>query len=187
MIDMPTATTIQNQDHLKLIKPELIALCTKWGLWKGLFTDKDAVKALNNASGLASMHFSDSMLKDVVLGLARLLDPPTQGGYENASIAHIAQDDFPAGLKTFQSSVKAIRNKRLAHNDAASMQEQLRVHYGVSDTQVDEALKQIIEIVNKAEVAKTDAGTAYDYCEDQGRGAAKQLVRALGLKKECHD
>lgn len=184
---MPTAPANNHEDHFELIKSELIALCTKWGLWKGLFMGEEAVNTLNEASGLASMHISDSLLKDVVLGLARLLDPPKQDGYENASIAHLGQGELSTNLKEFQDSVKAIRNKRLAHNDMSSMQEQLRVHYGVTDTQIDDALKEITEIANQAQVAKSESQTAYDYCEDQGCGAAKELIRALGPKRGRHE
>jgi ankyrin repeat protein len=150
----------------------------KWGIWKALFRD-DEGECLNKASGPAAACIMDALLRDVVLALARLLDPAEQGKHQNASIAQLVTNGVPKGLHDFLKHVSAIRNKRLAHSDVTAMREAIRVKYGITDSEVDEAFKQIIAIVNDVELKATNGQTAYDYCEDQGRDAAHLLLRAL--------
>jgi hypothetical protein len=174
---MPSTSPAQHDD-VELIKPELNILCMKWGICKALFRD-DEGESLNKASGPLAGCIMDALLRDVVLTLARLLDPPVQHGHQNASIAHLITDGMPERLRDFQKHVSAIRNKRLAHNDAVAMRQQIRIAYGITDSEVDDAFTQIIAIVNDAEVKASNGQTAYDYCEDQGRDAAQLLLRAL--------
>lgn len=174
---MPSTSPAQH-DQVELIKPELNILCMKWGIWKALFRD-DERECLNKASGPAAACIMDALLRDVVLALARLLDPPEQGKHQNASIAHLVTNGMPKGLQDFQKHIGAIRNKRLAHNDVTAMRKDMRIKYGISDSEVDDAFNHIIAIVNDAEAKATNGQTAYDYCKDQGRDAAHLLLRAL--------
>ena len=167
------------QDHYTLIRPELIVLCTRWGLWKSLFMDGDAVERLNQVSGVAAGSIQDSLFRDIALTLARLLDPPQQGRNENASVQQLTGGELPEELEAIRKRVAAIRNKRLAHNDAPAMREETRLHYGFTDEDVDDAIARVTQIVNEAECAATDATTCYEYVEEQGKQAGARFVQGL--------
>jgi len=172
------ATMIANA-MLCVLRNELTQLSLKWGLWKSLFMDDTAVSQLNDASNVAAACIQDALLKDIVIGLARLLDPKTHGKSQNASVLHATNDTLCSTLSEFSKKVRDIRNKRLAHNDATASAAHNRIDYGLTDTEVNAAFERISAVLNLKECEERGSQTDYACCEDQGREAANNLVAAL--------
>ena len=107
--DLSPETAAPKPDTLELLSSELTMLRMKWGLWKAMFMDDSAVKTLNKASGVAAACILDVLLKDVVLGLARMLDPKSQGGNENAALERVIEGEVPAELRSCGTRVREIR------------------------------------------------------------------------------
>lgn len=125
------------ETHDKLFQ-KVVALHHKWNEWQALFAGTvETVELLDKtAPAFFAMH-QRVLIDDIILSMARLLDPAETGAYENLSLYRL-QDcanatgnsklstDFGAAFETFKKhseSLKIYRNKRLGHNDLDTIRE----------------------------------------------------------------
>ena len=97
-LDLNNAPT----DHLWLIRSEVAACHSCWGVWKRLYMDDEAIRVRNAANaGTFFRIIRDSILDDVLLTLARMLDDPVQGKNRNLVIGDLVEQLDLERVNTF--------------------------------------------------------------------------------------
>ncbi len=173
-----TGTPAQTANDRDLLVRENRMLRMKWGLWKGLFVGKgDGVDALNRASNVAGGCLQDALRTDILLGLARILDPVTQGSNHNLTLEGVIDCELCPILKPFRNKIKTARNKRIAHNDLKNFRTEHQIDFGVSVIEVDEAFACIQRHLEDG------TGGVDDIWIHEGEVAAHSLIKSLVAKK----
>jgi hypothetical protein len=118
--------TLQNK--IKAIDAEVQRLHFKWKYFKQVFGTNEKVSLLNDTAPVFFSYLWNSMLFDILLSIARLLDPRESFRKENLSfenlLSEISDNSLSVELSKLISELKgkahAIeiwRNKKLGHND----------------------------------------------------------------------
>ena len=200
---MTSDNELSHEDLFDVVDHE-VSRCTEcWSLWKSIWMDEEAIEVYRKA-GLADFFrtIRDSIMLDISMTLARLLDPPEQGSKErlkrNLVLLRLIDD---IGLTSraewtedcqrayqylnegFRPKVHEVRNKRLAHNDLGLLTgEGMQLRYGFTDTDLDKALAGLQEIMQAASYTLNPGLDRNDWFEkDAGYGTAagQAMIRRL--------
>ena len=163
---------------------QLVWLHIEWSAFRSIFGHSDQrIDALNRRTGHVFRLFQDALLDRVILGLARLADPPKTLRDENVSFpsaqqalgspAHLV-DEYKALRKTLKPMIEH-RHKRIAHNDRlASLDES--VLPGISRQMVTDALTAAGAFYNRL----SDSPFIFDRPIDEDQATAvDRLLRVL--------
>jgi hypothetical protein len=124
----PISATLQRR--LDAIDLEVRDLHFKWKFFEQLFSEKQRFEILKATAASLFGYIQDLMLHDIILGIARLTDPPKSSGRENLSLDSLLAEiddssvrtevsEIISKIKTKTEAVRVWRNKKLAHNDLA--------------------------------------------------------------------
>ncbi len=190
------------RETFEALQNDVLWLHSKWKLYCQLFGDPATVGILNEAAGFFAYAVQETLWHDVVLHLARLIDPKESFGNENLSLARLVAllDDSSleakvAGLletvKDKCSFVKPWRHKRLAHRDLdhalATAKDPLP---GISRADIEAALHAVRELLDAIQLYYEDTSTAYEHVSlpaGDGRGLLvylKEGVAAEAVRRE---
>lgn len=108
-------------------RQQFLATTILWDQYVTVFGNKDRVKLFNAAGGSFAFNVHWQFLNGVVLGIARLLDPPATGKSENLTLSRLRNmcdcslsDQLGSILDKIgcqTATVRDLRNKVIAHND----------------------------------------------------------------------
>ena len=150
------ANTLENK--VKAIDAEVQRLHFKWKYFRQLFGSNEKVALLNDTAPVFFGYLWNSLLFDILLSIARLLDPRASRGKENLSfenlLSEISDSSLQAELSELISKLKgktqAIdiwRKEKLAHNDLSRSLNSISLP-SVQADELTEALAIIREIMN---------------------------------------
>lgn len=132
-----------------------VMLHLKWKVYRSLYGESpEQIDLLNWSAPAFFALLGDILLDDVLLAIARLIDPSQTGKWENASIGNLiailpAEDVAKHSWDTkfnkltcLSKDIRTLRNKKIAHQD---LKQALRYHDdplpGISRAYVEEVLK----------------------------------------------
>lgn len=169
---------------------ELVSLHTRWILYRQLFAQPDRIALLNEAAGFLFHVLQNVMYENVILGLARLTDPPRSAGKDNLTLRRLPDliPDASLCLEVEDLVQKALdacefardwRNRRLAHNDLALLlATSTDPLSGVSRNDIEGALDAFRNLVNRLEQHYRHSEVAYQQVV-LGLGTGDSLVSYL--------
>lgn len=176
--------TLENK--VKALDTEVQRLHFKWKYFRQLFGSNESVALLNDTAPVFFGYLWNSLLFDILLSIARLLDPRASRGKENLSfknlLSEISDNSLQVELSKLVSELKgkahAIeiwRKEKLAHNDLS------RSLGGISlpPVQVDElteALAITRKIMNVLHRRLNFATVIYEGCFAPEPGDGKSLL-----------
>jgi len=185
---------------------ELTRIHFRWKLWKQLYgTGQRRVDLLNEMAQGYFYQLQFLMLDDVVLSVARLMDPARSKGDENMTLRLLlerveAPAVEPAGPKAAKSELETLleiidklgkplrkhRHKRIAHADyqhhAAVVGSVLP---GISIAMINDVLKALAKFMNTVQTKYEDGITAYAAVDSLSDGDS--LIRSLQKAADWKD
>jgi HEPN superfamily AbiU2-like protein len=168
-------------------------------LWFDLFWDDEAEGLLHYVSPYFANVVRESMLRDLLMTVARLTDPPSTGGpgKENLSFARLLHEITSAGdqllvdrlrpkvqgIEGKAADIRFIRRKVLAHADLAlaiapappPLPETTREAY-------EELVAEMVDSLNNVQIHYLQSAT--DYTGDAASHATQLVVHALRQFRE---
>lgn len=196
MVDMPsdTRSTFVSIDH------EVQWIHAKWIVYRQIFAgDQQQIDILNRTAPFFFRIIQQAMLEDIVLAMARLLDPAETMGNQNRSLMQLLhqldderfaelqkelRDDL-LQLEEASQVFKVWRNKKLAHTDLAM---ELRVSDnplpGISRALVETALEALRKLMNRVNGYFMDSSTAYEHFSTITGGDRLLELLEKGVKEE---
>ena len=175
---------------------DVALLHVKWGEYVQLYgTRPERVDLLNSAARSFFKVVHDALWSNILLGIARLVDPPKSAGKENLTIRLLPKAVHPSiSAKVDCLTNRAVeasqfctdwRNRRIAHRDlAVVMRESSKPLEITNRAKVRAALASIVAVLNAVELHYLKSNTCFTalpYPDD-----AEQLLYILddGLKME---
>jgi hypothetical protein len=160
-------------------------LHAKWGDYVELFGVKPSrIDLLNQVAPDVFARFQDTLFNDVLLHVARLVDPPTSCGKPNLSLKHVAMlvvdadakcriEPLVADMEEKARFCRDWRNRRLAHADfALAIGDPVSPLAPATRYAVKEAIAAIAVLLNET--------SAY-YCNSSLHFRCPESYGALGL------
>lgn len=175
----------------KRLWDELVSLHDTWAEYNYLYGDKDRVRLLNACAPAFFARHERLLLREVILGISRLTDPPKTGKFDNLVLESLVLDPAVAeheGLReelepaikaavTAAAPIRTHRNKYIAHLDhgtaIGSPSEPLPGLKGKAITAVVTAMGEVYN-VHGGRVRESHA-----FFESSSLGGADALVRIL--------
>jgi hypothetical protein len=164
---------------------EVAWIYAKWLEYQKLFAKSEKrIDLLNDKAGFFFRVVQDTLWEDVLLGIARLTDPPKQGRFKNLTLlrlpAVVRDSSLASKVQTLADVAKERsafarewRNKHIAHRDLAlSMDAKAERLPGVSRQQVEASLGSFAAILNALEEHYAQAEVAFDDFLADGDGDA---------------
>lgn len=177
---------------------DLVWLHMRWALYRQLFAGSSArIDLLNETAGTFFYVVQNTLWEDVLLGLAKLADPPKSSGKGNLSLQslpRLVQDQVFRGkievlLHAALASCKSARdwrNRRIAHCDLqVALATNVDPLPGVSHADIEGALLACRELMNSLDLHFRDVTVGYEH-SITGPRDADSLVYYLnrGLRAE---
>lgn len=189
--EMPEESVTSFEDVRHRIGDELVMLTDAWAQYTYLFASPERVDMLNTC---ARWYFATSQrlfLREVILGISRLTDPPTQGRHANLVLATLADDPalddrlairtalmaMVSGAVSAAAPIRVHRSKYIAHLDHAVALDQANNPLpGIERAYVDDVLAKMTAAYRfyGSEVKATDFSATL-----HALGGADALVQAL--------
>jgi hypothetical protein len=180
------------------ISTSVAHLHLNWNNYRSLFgTSPERVELLNWAASSFFGLLDGILLHDIVLAIARLMDPPRYRDRDRASLAHLIEELEPVldtamidslqeklqELQTLCQPIRDIRNRVLAHEDLATV---LNHHPdplpGISRTYIEDVLERIRTFLNDTE--EHFRGSTVGYQDTWSLDDGEALIRALESARE---
>ncbi len=182
-----------------LLWADVALLHQRWTTFKRLYTDQPTVDLLNWAAGGFFQLLQRVFLDDLLLGIARLADPPETKQQTNlvlrSLLVRLPDDqsdlfgELSEKIETFEAKAafaRPVRNKRLAHRDegiASGASDRLNYRYTNED--IDGALGAAADILNHLDLAFEGRTTMFaEFIHTKG---ADVLLRRLQAAKDAND
>lgn len=189
-------------EHLKHAYYKLRA---NWELYIELYgTNPERIKLLNSAAPYVFGHIQNIFLDHILLGIARLTDSAQTGKNKNLSIQTLTDlkgcQDFEEQFNTalnnaLQSSkfCRELRNKVLAHNDLAKIQDATIMLEEVTRVKIKEGIESIYQMLNIVsesffdttigdKITQRPIGGAYDLLSCIDDGVSVRLAKEIRIK-----
>jgi hypothetical protein len=162
-------------------RQNLFHVSSQWDVYVVFFGHPDRVDLLNKVNGNLAFLFDDMILRSVVLGIFRLLDPEKSLGKPNLSLRLFPNLCDPSLVRQLNTKLadldKAmlpmtkIRHKVLAHNDYDHATQRAKPLEYVSRQDITRALAMICEYLNIIELHYSKNTTFLAPIGDQGARA----------------
>ncbi len=172
-------------------------LHVKWDEYVQLYgTNRERVDLLNSTARLFFKVVHDVLWSDILLGIARLVDPPKTGLKKNMTIRLLPEAvDKSISAKVVCLTNRAVeasqfctdrRNRRIAHRDfAVVMRESSKPLEQTSRAKVSEALRSIAAVLNAVEDHYRESQTYFTAMPHPPDGAGQLLcILGDGLKMD---
>ena len=173
---------------------EVTLLHAQWQTFLALFgVSHERVQLLNRSAGLFFSVIQQTLLRDLYVGLTRLIDPLHIRGQQNLTLERLLLDPRVSAdqalLALTQQKVEAAkqacqpfrthRNKALAHLDLTTKLAGGRAALpGVTRKMIEDALRAIADVLNTVDQHLNGNITVFDHVYFAG-GDAEALVRCL--------
>jgi len=170
---------------------ELSSLHARWVLYCQLFAKSpEQLALLNEVAGFLFHVLQNVMYENVILGLARLTDPPCSVGKDNLTLCRLQDLILDASLRLevedlVQKALAACqfardwRNRRIAHNDLALLLAASTDPLpGISRNDIEGALDAFRKVVNRLEQHYRGSTVAYEHVI-LGLGTGDSLISYL--------
>jgi hypothetical protein len=180
------------------ISTSVAHLHLNWKNYRSLFgMSPQRIELLNWAASSFFGLLDGILLHDIVLAIARLMDPPRSFGHDNASLARLIDALGPKAspalvgslqekledLQTLCQPIRDIRNRVLAHEDLATA---LNYHPdplpGISRAYIEGVLERIRTFLNEPEENFRGLTTRYE--DPWSLAGGEALIRALESARE---
>lgn len=179
----------QYRDLFAELCQDLLRLHAVWKFYRGLFgTDEETVNLLNDCAPAAFYFVQQTLMRDLVMAISRLNDPPKSSGKANLSLEALVEksrQDAPGVdqlLEDFRNACKPLkhyRNKRVGHRDLnVALQAQSNASLGFSRSDISKIIDIAGEILNTVYQAHIDGELYFDGAQ-AGSRAAQELICAL--------
>jgi len=174
----------KNQKEIDKIKYEIAYIAYCWSVYSEAFVNEENAKVLNLRNGGIFNLFRISMIRDILLGICKLTDTPSNGSNKNLTLDYLNKtgcENYASEIEAVKISVKNIRNRRrkfLAHLDYKENIIEKSIP-DVTIEEIDSAVKSLIKLLN----TMPNENTQHDYKE---RGNVARLIRTLKIAHE-HD
>lgn len=183
-------------DLFKRINHEVVWMHFVWSIFRQLYGSEESVAVLNTSGGAAALVIQESLLDDVMLSLARLLDPPSSGKNKDNLVIEALRplvvllndvkqvDAFDNALRNMRDSSRKIfehRNKRIAHSDMGVSLAMSKLP-GVSRNEIQEVLHHCHEVMNVITLNFGIGETIYKEVTAHGDGSSLIAILQDGLR-----
>jgi hypothetical protein len=169
-----------------------------WDVCETLFGRKERVELLNATIDVLAVYIKNQFLNGVALGVARLLDPPSQGKLENLTLSRVC-DSCPielreratillAEIRAESEAMREIRNKLIAHNDLEHATRKLEpIVYGTRD-KITNLLRKFLALFNIIDLHYLKQSTSIiPLGNDSARGMLVNLHYGLSVRPKIRD
>jgi hypothetical protein len=171
-----------------------------WAVYRELYSDPDRLRLLNDVAGTLFGVLQRTLLWDVILQLARLVDTPESPGKKQnltlQSLPSLIQDanlrrSVEAGLTTCRTACASAivwRNRRLAHRDlGVALRPEAEPLPDIAFADIEQALTSFQELLNLLEAHFNDgATTAYSMIGHSVRADGLAHLLEQGLEAEAN-
>jgi hypothetical protein len=180
------------------ISTSVAHLHLNWNSYRSLYgTSAERIELLNWAASTFFGLLDGILFHDVILAIARLMDPPRYRDYDRASLERLIEVLRPfldttmvdrlqerlQELRTLCQPIRDIRNRVLAHEDLATA---LNYHPdplpGISRAYIEDVLEQIRGFLNDTE--EHFRGLTTSYQDTWALAGGEALIRALESARE---
>jgi HEPN superfamily AbiU2-like protein len=176
------------------LKSEVTLLHVQWQTFRGLFSvSREQVQLLNRSAGPFFLVIQRTLLRDLYVGVTRLIEPLHVQGQENLTLERLLLDprvsaDLPLlalahqkikAAKKAGQAFRTYRNKALVHLDlTTALAGGSAAMPRVTRKMIEEALRAIADVLNTVDQHLNGHTTAFndDYFAS---GGAETLVRCL--------
>jgi hypothetical protein len=181
---------------------EVAWIHVKWKQYRGLFEDPANVATLNRSAGFLFGVLQDVLWREVVLHVARLLDPPRSAGKETLTLRRLPQmlrdqavprnqglaKDVAALVKEAQKRAEFARdwrNRILAHRDLAhALNPSARPLESASREKMEKVLEAMRAVLNKVEKHYWDNHVMFEVPSTPAGDARALLSRLARANRE---
>lgn len=187
------------KDAFDHAQKELTHLNYRWIMFVQLFgTNSHRIRLINQTASNLLSEFQWLVIDSMVLGLSKFTDPAKMKGNSNLSFLYFIEeidkaekggiaDELRQLLNELDAAVekfRAIRNKKIAHNDlAVALGSADSPLPGASRSDVNKALRIAGEFLNKIELNYFNSNTAYENTilplHNDGRSLLIRLQKSL--------
>jgi hypothetical protein len=179
---------------------EAAELHSVWIMLQQLFDGSTSNARIFRHTGIAFFMMVRKAMRDsIILSVARLTDPPTTGGRQNASLPALLDkirdcdaptlverlDALMTEIHELATPIRARRNRELAHADLETTLMKRDPVPGVGFSLLDELSKKIAEFLNAIDLHFTKSETRFD--NPMMLGDAKTLLSYLGRALDVED
>jgi hypothetical protein len=198
---MPIGFPAELDAPFKALWEDVSGVVSRWVMLLQLFGSKDRVELLNRAAPSLFHAVQQSLGDAVIIGIARLSDPPQMGKKENLTLlrlpALIPAASYPQLSLELQrridvfsahcESVRMVRNRKLAHTDLPTrLNLESDAIPGVKREMVEDALYQIEDIMNSIDRYFRDSTTLFKEVIHTGDGDTLAYLLELGLAERTN-
>ena len=177
-------------DIWQALKEEVVGLHGTRKLMRDLYgANADTVDLLNRSAGVFFASLERMMVRDLIIGIARLTDRAAQGDHANLSLGRLADLDWVvadpdcaraltdklAAVATAARQFRVLRNKAVAHLDMPTRLNDELIP-GVTIRELDRVLQAIADAMNEA--ARPLGSTTF-YADVIQFGGAETLIKRL--------
>lgn len=182
---MPQKKILKSQADRKFhkgIEAALVDLDLKWCVLMHLFSSEDNLKLLNETASSFFQLVQELLISDIVMGISRLMDPPTTGGKnsgkDNLSMkgfstriadpnTKTAYDSIIDGIASQLRDLSTWRHKKLAHNDLKKARRLVQLPDLYIDN-LDHLISLLFSAFNKVVEAQQTFHTLGTWCISRG-------------------
>ena len=157
------------------LKKSVARLHGNWKFLTTLFGTEEALKLFNDTDPVAGAFIHNAIVEKTVLDIAKLRDPETTGQFENLSFQNVVTklkhehthadtttiDKEIATFLTDTEPFRDLRNKQIAHSDAATLLAPVSTIGGISRTDIENVISQTESIMNNIEIASGNSHVVY--------------------------
>jgi hypothetical protein len=183
-----------------VLRNDVTLAFTNWAIYSELYSDADRLRLLNDVAGTLFAVLQRTLLWDVILQLARLVDAPETGKKQNLTLqslpALIPDDNLRRELEASVGACRAAcesavvwRNRRLAHRDiGAALQPETEPLPEIAFADVEQALALFQDLLNLLEAHFNNGATvAYSMISHSVRADGLAYFLARGLSAEANE
>lgn len=192
---------------LKALDYKVTYLHATWQVYVQLFSAKADLELLSETGGFAMGVVQRELIDSVLLGIARLTDPPSTGKFQNLSLRRLAdrclheakgnassrqtlRDDLLVHLNVISLRAENIirhRMKRIAHTDLSMLRPEEHPP-GIPRNEIEEALGLIRDYMNRINLHEGEGETQYDKVLFSPDGGSLLFYLRFGRQlAELHD
>lgn len=192
----PEETRLNYQRHMgndlghafDVLRCDIADLFEKWGDYLALFgTSQETVAVLNRTAPEFFGRYQRVLRNDIILHIARLVDPPRSVGRDNMSVGHLVEmvtdvqlkaalEPLLQRLRDETSFVKDWRNRILAHRDKGTALGEQGSNVFSNRAQKRAALVAITDVMNAICAHYCDSIIGFEFTYD---GDAESLLHFL--------
>jgi len=158
-------------EHFAVLRTELSEMVWRWQEFRELFENESRIELLNRTSPLFFWMIQQSLLDEMLLGLARMTGAPTSFGQKNLTVKRLSdlldnarlRDDTVQRIAALETTVKFAhewRHKVLAHCDLdTALQRRAAPLASVTTDKITRALADFSGLLDAIELHYTGATT----------------------------